>query len=112
MKSININFYSGKQWIEAELSRKYPIYNHAWNVGLTDDKENDRYFVLHDPDFLEISTDPWERKMLPWRKNDTDLISYQWTDTEPVYDRESNLNFQYRWTTVVGKRVKLWRRKP
>ena len=112
MNSININFYSGRAWVEPELFRKYPIFNHAWNVGLATDIESERFFVLHDADYLEILTDPWERKMLPWRKNETDTTTFAWTDTEKVYDRESNLDYQFRWTTVAGKRVKLWRKKP
>ena len=46
MESININFYSGKQWNEPELLRKYPIFNHAWNVGLATDIANERFFVI------------------------------------------------------------------
>ena len=50
--------------------------------------------------------------MLPWRKNETDTTTYAWTDTEAVYDLPENLEYQFRWTTVAGKRVKLWRKKP
>ena len=112
MESININFYSGRAWIEEDLTRNYPPSNHAWNMGLVDDVANDRFFVLHDPDYLHEGKDPWDRWMLPWRKNETDTTTFAWTDTERVYDRESNLDFQFRWTTVAGKRVKLWRKKP
>ena len=102
MESININFYSGRAWVEPELLRKYPIFNHAWNVGLATDIESERFFVLHDPDHLHMGQDPWNRCMLPWRKNDKDTTTFAWTDTERVYDRESNLDYQFRWTTVVS----------
>ena len=51
--------------------------------------------------------------MLPWRKNENDKTTFAWSDTEPVYDLPENLEYQFRWTTVeVGKRIKLWRKKP
>ena len=112
MESININFYSGKQWNEPELLRKYPIFNHAWNVGLATDIANERFFVIHDPDYLHEGKDPWDRWMLPWRKNETYTTTFAWTYTEKVYDRESNLDYQFRWTTVAKRRIKLWRKKP
>jgi hypothetical protein len=111
MDSINVNFYSGRTWKEHELTRKYPPTNHAWNVGLMDDIPSERYFVLHGTSPHE-NKDPWDRWMLPWRKNESDKTTFKWADTERVYDRESNWNYQFRWTTVAGKRIKLWRKKP
>ena len=112
MDSINVNFYSGRKWIERELTRKYPPTNHAWNAGLMDDISSERFFVLHDPDHLHENRDPWGRWMLPWRKNEQDETTFKWANTERVYDRQSNLDFQFRWTTIEKKRIKLWRRKP
>tara|TARA_A100001037_G_scaffold244817_1_gene225877 strand:+ start:54049 stop:54405 length:357 start_codon:yes stop_codon:yes gene_type:complete len=109
---VDANFYSGRQWAERSLTRKYPPTNHVWNVGLMDDIASERFFVLHDPDHLHENRDPWGRWMLPWKKNDTDELSFKWADTERVYDRESNWDFQFRWTTIEKKRIKLWRRKP
>tara|TARA_E500000331_G_C16759029_1_gene498750 strand:+ start:168 stop:509 length:342 start_codon:yes stop_codon:yes gene_type:complete len=109
--SLNINFYSGRQWSEITLVKKFPPSNSVWNVGLHSDIGYERYFVLPD-DALHEGQDPWERWMLPWRKNETDTTTYAWTDTEAVYDLPENLVYQFRWTTVAGKRIKLWRKKP
>ena len=111
LKNINVNFYSGAKWSEASLVRKYPPTNKAWVVGFDEDVASERYFVLHwtRPD---EEKDPWDRWMLPWIKNESDTTTFKWTDTERIYDRESNWDHQFRWTTISGKRVKLWRKKP
>jgi len=109
--SININFYSGKQWAEPRLIKQYPTTNDAWHIGRQEDIAYERYIVL-DENNLHEAKDPWERYMRPWRKNDTDTTTFAWSDTEPVYDLAENLEYQFRWTTVAGKRIKLWRKKP
>ena len=111
MESINVNFYSGRKWDESELIRKYPPTNKIWKVGLAEDVASERYFVLYWTNPHE-NKDPWDRWMLPWRKNESDKTTFKWADTERVYDRESNWEYQFRWTTIAGIRVKLWRKKP
>ena len=111
MTSININFYSGKQWAEPTLLRKFPTTNLSWHIGRHEDIGYERFFVLNENNLHE-NNDPWGRVMIPWRKNEQDTTTYKWSDTEPVYDLPENLDFQFRWTTVTGKRVKLWRKKP
>ena len=109
--SININFYSGRQWIEEQLVRQYPTTNLAWHIGRHQDIGYERYLVLNENNLHE-ATDPWDRVMLPWRKNENDKTTFKWSDTEPVYDLVENLDYQFRWTKVAGKRIKLWRKKP
>lgn len=111
MKSVNINFYSGKQWAEPTLVRKFPTTNLAWHIGRHEDIGYERFFVLNENNLHETN-DPWDRVMIPWRKNEQDTTTFKWSDTEPVYDLPENLDFQFRWTTITKKRVKLWRRKP
>ena len=101
MKSININFYSGRAWIEKELTRKYPPSNHAWNLGLMDDVANDRYIVLDETIiYMKEKAHGIGGCFLGEKMSKT---TFAWSDTERVYDRESNLDFQFRWTTVAGK---------
>ena len=45
-KSININFYSGRQWAEPRLMKEYPATNFAWHIGRHEDIAYERYIVL------------------------------------------------------------------
>lgn len=110
--SININFYSGQQWSDNQLLViQYPVTNDSWLVARQQDIAYERYFVL-DENKLDEAKDPWDRVMRPWRKNENDKTTFTWIDTEPVYDLPENLEYQFRWTTVTRKRIKLWRKKP
>ena len=110
-KSININFYSGRQWAEPRLMKEYPATNYAWHIGRHEDVAYERYIVLDETIYTKQKTRGID-DMLPWRKNENDKTKFKWSDTEPVYDLTENLEYQFRWTTVAGKRVKLWRKKP
>ena len=87
------------------LLKKYPIENPRWyhlplpGEGTPGPRVFWTYVTLDDND---PKLDPWNRKILPWRKfGDTGPRSWRWDD-------ESNGTIQWRYTSVEGKLVDIY----
>ena len=87
------------------LLKKYPIENKRWNYlplptkGTPGPRVFWTYVTLDDND---PKLDPWNRKILPWRKfGDMGPRSWKWDD-------ESQGTIQWRYTSVEGKLVDIY----
>jgi len=111
-KIIEVNSnHDGDYWpsLQKELLESFPITNGDWIHGTMHAYGSAKYYpwmpnsiMTHD---MKVKLDPWNRKFIPWRDLQFESPTiYEW---KPIVDASNYI--EWRYTTVVGKRIGIYK---
>ena len=102
---------AGHLWLAANLVEKYPITNeHEWELAKIKGYETDEC-PMHFVSMIENPLyDPWGRKLIPWLW-ELGNVEMEWQPLERADKRIYRLEANFRYSTVGGKPVCLYRYK-